>query len=208
MRHKTAERWLSADLGGSLPDSRKAKLQAHLVSCPRCRATRKEWERIQAGAGVSLPSENDAFWADSLARLRTALEKPNAPAADVRNPARPVPGFFPWRNWAWGAGSAGALAAAALLFVLLLPTGPLEDVYALSLGDQRVFLEEGLAADEAVLADFDESLRTSLAESLEAVPDDVAFLTADHTLSLESLSDEDVEALMSEIALETGVGEK
>lgn len=207
MRHKTAERWLSADLGGSLPADRRAKLQAHLASCPRCRSTRKEWERIQAGAAVSLPSENDAFWADNLAGLRAALEKPGASAPDVRNPARPVPGFFPWRAWAWGAGGAGALAAAALLFVLLSPARPLDDVYALSLGDQRIFLEEGLAADEAVLTDFNESLRASLAESMETVPDDVAFLTADHTLSLESLSDEDVEALISEIALETGVGE-
>jgi len=207
MRHKTAERWLSADLGGSLSAGRRAKLHAHLASCPRCRSTRKEWERIQAGSAVSLPSENDAFWADNLAGLRAALKKPGATAADVRNPARPVPGFFPWRAWALGAWGAGALAAAALLFFLLSPVRPLDDVYALSLGDQRVFLEEGLAADEAVLADFNESLRASLAESLETVPDDVAFLMTDHILSLESLSDEDVEALMNEIALETGVGE-
>jgi anti-sigma factor RsiW len=208
MRHKTAERWLSADLGGSLPAGRRAKLHAHLAACPKCRSTRKEWERIQVGAVVSLPSENDAFWAENLAGLRAALEKPGVPVADVRTLARPVPGFFPWRAWAWGAGGAGALAAAALLFVFLSPAGPLDDVYALSLGDQRIFLEEGLAADEAVLTDFNESLRASLAESLENVPDDVAFLTADHTLSLEGLSDEDVEMLMSEIALETGVGEK
>lgn len=208
MKHKTAERWLAADLGGSLSAARRAKLEAHLASCAKCRETRKEWGAVQSRAAVSIPPEKDVFWADNLNRLRTALDQSAPVQAEDRKATRPVPGFFPWKTWAWGAGGAGLAAAAALLFVLLQADRPLSDVYALSFGDHRAFLEEGLASDETVLADFNESVRSGLTDSLELLPADIAFLTADHTLSLESLSDEDVLAFMNEIALEMGAGEK
>lgn len=208
MRHKTAERWLSDERGGSLPAGRREKLAAHLASCPKCRETRKEWDRIQIGSAVALPPEKDAFWSDGLARLRASLDEPGRIPAGGEKSVRPVPGFFPWRTWAWGAGGAGIAAAGALLLILLSPAGPLEDAYALSFGDHRAFLEEGLASDEAVLSEFNESLRIGLADTLETVPGDVVNLTADLTLSLESFSDEDVQIFLNEIALETGVGEK
>jgi len=208
MRHKTAERWLAADLGGSLPEGRRRRLEAHLAACPRCRSTRKEWAIVESRAKIEIPPEGDAFWRERWNSLRIALDAPAPEPERGRKPTSRVPGFFPWRTWAWGAGGAGVAAAAALLFVLLSPSRPLEEAYAYSLGDHGAFLEEGIAADEAVLADFNESLRDSLAESMETVPDDVTFLTADHTLALEGLSDEEIGAVVSEIGLETGAGER
>jgi anti-sigma factor RsiW len=208
MRHNKAERWLAAELGGSLSAARRARLEAHLASCSRCRETRKEWEWVQTGSKISLPSEKDDLWADNLARIRTGLDQAPSGREAARKFSRPVPGFSPWKTWAWGAAGSGVLAAAALLFVLLSPARPLADAYALSFGDHRAFLEEGLASDQAVLAKFNDSLRADLADSLEAVPADVAYLTADNTLSLENLTDQDIRIFMEEIALETGVGEK
>lgn len=208
MRHKTAKRWLSDEWGGSLSAGRRERLETHLASCPKCREIRQDWDRIQKGSALVLPSEKDAYWSDGLARLRASLDKSGRIPSGGEKSVRPVPGFFPWRTWAWGAGGAGLAAAGALLLILLSPAGPLEDAYALSFGDHRAFLEEGLASDEAVLSEFNESLRSGLAETLEAVPGDVVNLTADLILTLESFSDEDIQIFLNEIALETGVGEK
>lgn len=204
MRHKTAERWLSADLGGSLPPGRRRKLEAHLDLCPRCRSTRRAWENIRSRAAVEIPPDADVFWTEGLNRLRTALAKSvPVPVAD-KTLTRPVPGFFPWKRFAWGAGGMGVVAAAVLLFIVLAPGRPLEDSYAYALGNPGVSLEEEMAADEVSLEAFNESLQASLGDFLETVPADVVSLTADHTLSLEGLTDEDVLVFVREIALEVG----
>jgi len=207
MRHSKAERWITAESGGSLSPSRTRKLEAHLAACPGCRASRRRWEEIRAGAPVEIPPDTDAFWENSLTRLRTALEKPAEVPAIHPTPTRRVSGFYPWRTWAWGGGGALAAAAAVLLFILFSPPRPLGDAYAYSLGNPGVILDEGLAADETILAEFNESLQTDLVAYADSVPEDVVFLTADQILSLEDLTDEDVRAFLSEIALETGVEE-
>jgi len=204
MRHKTAERWISDDLDRALSSGRKVKLESHLGACPSCRAYRTGLEKIQSRAALGSPALPEDYWKSRLAALRAGLTEPSSNRMERRSPSRHVPGFFPWKPWAW-AGGGSALAAAAVLFFLLLPGRPMYDAYAYSLGDPGGAIEEHLGTDETVIREFNLSLVSSLSEPLTEEATDVVSLLGEQAFVLENLSDEEIRLLNREIVREIGI---
>jgi len=101
-RHPLREEDLSAYLDGRLPTARSARLEEHLAACEPCRQ-RLEGLRAVVEGLRALPS---------MAAPRSFALRPE----QVTSPARPMA----WAQRASAFGPAGAAAAAALLFIVLV----------------------------------------------------------------------------------------
>ena len=114
-RHDVFEELISASLSGELDDEERARLDAHLDGCDRCRATLAAFadgRRIMAGLRHVPPPR------DLSARVRTGIER------------GAVGGAVPWwrRPAAIFAGVGGSLAVVAGgLLALVLLNGPSDD---------------------------------------------------------------------------------
>jgi len=201
MRHKTALRWISDDLDRALPAERKRRLETHLAACSACRVYQNTQRKILAGAVIGKPSCSDEYWRERLVRLRNGLESTVPRPVATRNPARSIPGFFPWKSWIWG-GSLTALGVAVVLFFLWTPIRPLQDVYAYSIDDPWSVIDQQIGADESTVREFNDSLLASLAEPLDETLAEVVLLLDDQAQFLDNLSDEDIRLFNSEIARE------
>lgn len=109
--------WL---VNGTLAPDEASRVETHLDECPECRAA-LEAERRLGGAVASLPLDCDSSW--ERMKLRLKLDPP------VR--VQPIPAL--WRRpvpfgWAVGVPLAAA-AAAAVLFLNVTPTQPVEPKY-------------------------------------------------------------------------------
>ena len=113
-RHDLFEELISASLSGELGEDERARLDAHLDGCDRCRATLAAFadqRRIVAGLRHVAPPR------DLSARVRTGIQ-------------RGATGVVPWwrRPPAIFAGVGGALAAVAgAMLALVLLNGPAEE---------------------------------------------------------------------------------
>jgi len=201
MRHKRARLWISDDLDGVLSPEKKNRLETHLAACPSCRAYRSGLARIQSCSAAAISVRTDEEREAGLARLRKNLDLILPGSKEKGNPARPVPGFFPWRPLAWAAGTA-VLGIVFIVFILGKPVRLLQEAYAYSFGDSWNSFENQLDADESIVREVDDLIRSDMAESLADVQPEVISFMDEHALFLESLSDADIRLLNSEIALE------
>lgn len=104
---------ISARLDGALSPEEEARLEAHLASCPDCRAAEEELSAIHRGLEALPPIEPPAGLTE---RIMAAVE------ADAVVPL-PVKKRAPWRKW---------LASAAVLAVILGGTAVLRPWQALN----------------------------------------------------------------------------
>jgi len=109
------QRWISDRLDGALSAKKERKLEAHLKVCPTCRGFLQGAEDVQKEA-KALPSVSvpEAYWSDSLNRLRAKLAAQESPPA-----SRVVP-VWGWKR-AWLA--APLLLAAVGAFLLFRQPG-------------------------------------------------------------------------------------
>jgi anti-sigma factor RsiW len=198
MRCRTAEKRISDGLDGSLSARRQARLEAHLRSCPACRATRDALARLQAGA--ALPAERpDEYWAGFERRLETRLDREPAGQRGVGLP------FPVRRRLALAVAGLALVAAAALWFALLRPQPALtaawlpdEDPFAPLLFEAESDPELGRAVEREIL--------TWLEELSPAPGADSAALAAADPLFWEGLSEEDLGAIVAGMEKEAGMG--
>jgi anti-sigma factor RsiW len=198
MRCRTAERRLSDGLDGALGPRKRARLEAHLRSCPACRATRDALARLDEAAGPSA-ERSEEYWAGFERRLEARLDRLG------QRGGRPVAAPFRGRQLAWAAAGLALVAAAALGFALLRPRPAMTLAW---LPDQDplgpILLEA--EADPEVGRAVESEIRASL-EALSPGPDaDSAALAAADPLFWEGLSDEELEAIVAALEQESGVG--
>jgi len=197
MRCGEAERRLSDDLDGALSPRRKARLEAHLSSCPACRAGRDGLVRLQAAAGDPA-DRSPEYWAGFEGRLEAKI---NA-IESGRDAAAPSP-FR--RKWAWAALAVSVLVAAGAWFTLVRRAPVATEAWVPS-GDALIPLIEAAEGDPGLEQDVDRLVRASLEELGGSVDADAAVLSTADPLFWESVSDDELRAIASELEKESGLG--
>ena len=200
MRCDKAKRRTSDDLDGRLSGKSRIRLEAHMRECGSCRAYRAALERIQSQAVRMRDSgPGPEYFAASLVRLRAKLTAEAAPSARF---GRQPEVFVPRARWAW-AGAASLLLAAAALFFIFSRTRSPQELYSLALDEPLASFEHRIADSPEWAGDFDKAVRASLRESTRARHADVEPFLSDHTLLVESLTDEEARAV--DAALQTEI---
>lgn len=198
MRCRTAERRLSDGLDGVLGPRKRARLEAHLRSCPACRATRDALARLQAEAAPRA-ERPDEYWAGFERRLEARLDGVPAGQRGVGVP------FPVRRRLAWAVAGLALVAAAALWFALPRPRPdltaawlPAEDPLAPLLFEAESDPELGRAVEREILSSL---------EALSPGPGaDSAALVAADPLFWEGLSEDELGAIVAAMENEEGRG--
>ncbi len=199
MRCAEAERRLSDDLDGTLEPRIRARLEAHLGSCPSCRACRDGLARLQAAAGR--PAERSPeYWAGFERRIEERLDALGSGQAGEARP--PFPGR---RRWAFSAAAVLLLAAAGVWLVLARRGSEANPAWAYSVEGLAPLMREA-DADPGLAGDFDRVVRASLEELGPLVDDDAAALAADDPFFWESLTDDELGAIASGLEKDPGLG--
>lgn len=197
MKCGKADKWLSDDLDGTLPARQKARLDAHLGSCPACRASRDELARLQAASGEPA-DRSPEYWAGFERRLEAKLDAIGSGKAA----AAPVAA---WRRWAWAAPAVLFLAAAGVWLALgWRGSGPAEAW--IPFGEGIFPMIEAVEADPGLEQEVDLLVRSSLNDLAGSVDADGAVLFAADPLFWEGVSDDELRAIASELEKETGLG--
>jgi anti-sigma factor RsiW len=196
MRCGEAERRLSDDLDGALSPRRKARLEAHLSSCPDCRACRNGHVRLQAAAGDPA-DRSPEYWAAFERRLETKI-------GDIESGSDAAATSPAWRRWAFAALAVLALAAGIRFALARKGTGAVEAW--IPSGDALVPLIEAAEADPGLEMDADRLIRASLGEFGGSPDADIAALSAADPLFWEGVSDDELRDIASELELENGPG--
>ncbi len=198
MRCRTAEQRISDSLDGALAKGRAARLEAHLRSCPRCRAYREGVSRIQGAAdGLADPGLAPERWAELGGRLEARLAREGAGTT-----RRAHPGYW---KLAWS--GAGLLA---LLFALVYlagirprtPAGPVPMSFEESVA--QVLGEAGANPDLA--GAFAGEIAASIAEAAGPVTGEETVSFGDNPLIWEGLTDGEVGYMNAELEKELGHG--
>lgn len=199
MRCRTAQRRLSDGLDRALAPRAAARLEAHLRTCPSCRAHRSALARLQAASGPPA-GRSPEDWAGFERRLEARLD-----AWEAGRAGRPA--LLAWRPRAAFAAAAALVLAGAALWVVLARSGPEAGPYAwVPSADGIAPLIREAETDPGLEGAVGRYLSDSLAELAPAVDADAAALTAADPLFWESLSDDELGAVAEALGKESGLG--
>jgi len=191
MRCEKVKRWISEALDGRLSEKKRFRLDAHLEDCPICRSYKTGLERVQKEAGLARDKgPGPEYFAASLIRLRSRLKAEDAAALPIE---RHAPAFSPRGRWAW-AGAASLLFAAAGIFFISSRTRLPQELYSPAMDEPLASFEHQISDNPDVASEFDQAVRKSLRETAGIRHADVEPLLADHTMLVESLTDEEIQA--------------
>jgi len=193
------ERWISDAQDGELSLRRQRHLKLHFGTCPACRIYAARLRVLHAQSeGLEDEPVSAQQARDMLARLKERLR---AEAEAERAPARPYPVFRDRRAWI----AAGALAAAAVLVLLVLPpqkAGLRDEGIAFSIDETlaQVFAEIG--DDPELERAFNSLLASSLRGIMESSPGGIGPGHYDSPLFWQDLTEEELRFLENEIKKE------
>jgi anti-sigma factor RsiW len=198
MRCATARKRLSDALDGALPPGPQGRLEAHLKRCCACRSYRDDVGRIQAETRLADGRPRGA-WDDFEKRLEAKLASAAAGRVAVDPP------FAVRRRWAWAAAAAMVLAGLTGWYLLQRPGTAMSGTW---LADDDVLdpLMEAAEASPETASRADREVRALIDDMTPAPDAEAAVLPAADPLFWESLSDEDLRAIVSELEDETGRG--
>jgi len=199
MRCEKAKRWISDALDGRLSEKKRFRLGAHLEECPICRSYKTGLERVQEEAILARDKgPGPEYFAASLIRLRVRLKAEDAATLPIE---RPAPAFSPRGRWVW-ASAASVIFAAAGIFFISSRTRPPQELYSLAFDEPLASFEHQIADSPEVASDFEKAVRKSLRETAGIRHADVDPLLADHTMLVESLTEEEIQAFDAAIQKE------
>jgi anti-sigma factor RsiW len=199
MRCRKAERLLSDDLDGALGRAGKARLEAHVRSCPDCRAYRDGLARLREAVGP--PEERPAeYWAGFERRLEARLD---------REPAGRVPAAAPLgrrRVLRWTtAGASFLLVLAAVWYAFLRKDAAGPAVWTPS-GDPLASLYLEIETDPELALAVDREIKASIDEIAPSLDADALVFRAADPLFWDGLSEEELGAIAAGLERQEGLG--
>lgn len=199
---RTWKKRISDDLDGALSSPTKKRLQKHLADCEACRAYAARLERLHQCAKDIAAAEPAG--PSHLQELRESLKPRLAEAArELREGGASRKSGVRRKRWPWWA--VGTLAAASLLFVLVVPQGDRQgptEVYAFSLEDALASLSAELGNDLRLEVSFNELLAATIPDAAEASDTEFLGNPFENPLFWEDLSEEELRYIESEMKKE------
>jgi anti-sigma factor RsiW len=199
MRCATARKRISDARDGRLSAGRKTRLDVHLEGCPACRSYRSDLDLIQ-GAAAPPPRPADDFWAAFERRLEARLDAASPSPAGSGAPVAAR------RRWAWAAAAVTVLAGVALW--LALPRKGLAPAEAwLAADDILEPLVQAAETDPELAGRIEREIQASIEEASPALEAGEETLPpANDPLYWESLTEDDLRAVVAALEKETGLG--
>ncbi len=202
MRCKKIEKWVSDEIDGSLSRKKQIILAGHLANCASCRGYRQRLRKLQVEAkNLPRPALPPEYWQESIAKLKANLEsiKP-AEKKEFKLRPRQAPAFFPAKRWSWAwAGAASLLAVAAGLYFFLFQAKAPRETFPAAFADQVNSLYEKIGDNSDLEEEFNSVLKASIREVAGESDAEVKHLLYGNSFFIESLTDEEVRLLDSEI---------
>jgi len=200
MRCKKAEKWISDGIDGSLSDKNRASLESHLAACASCRAYQESLRNIQEESqSLFRPRLDPGYWQNSLSRLKARLQAGKGAGAGVRE-VRPASSLFR-RKWAWAGAAALVVGAFGLYFILSSPKARPE-IMVFSFDDAANRIDQEIAGNPELGKDLDSLIQESIYENIGELMERTDPFHYENPLFLESLNEEELQALDSAIKAE------
>jgi thiol-disulfide isomerase/thioredoxin len=194
------EKWISDRIDGKLSEKKRIVLDAHLTGCASCRAYEEHLEKIQDEArSLAAKAVAPEYWQASVVRLQAKLKA----VADGGQKSRyhQSPAFFPPARWAW-IGAASLLVVALGLYVVFFRAGTPQEVYPYSYEETVNSIYREIGNNTDLEKEFNSALQASINEHAGEVAGEVNHLVYGNSFFLESLSEEEIKLLDSEIKKE------
>jgi anti-sigma factor RsiW len=201
MRCEKMKRRISDALDGRLSERERLSLDEHLKICPGCSAYIGGLEKIQKAAEAAVPGPGPEFFDASLARLKSRLKAETVPIVPT---GRSNPLSLPRGRWAW-AGAVSFFAVALVIFFMVPRIRTAGEAYPLAFDEPLGSFDGQIADNLEVAAEFEKVVRTSLRETAGSRHADIEPLLADHTMLVESLTDDELQALDAALKKEISV---
>jgi len=195
MECKKIEKWLSDSMDGALKEKKKKKLTVHLEKCNSCRSYARSLEKIQKEIEIlEKAGPTPEYWKQFNEKLMRGLRSLNPQK-------RMIPSFFSSWKWVWG-GAALVLFIALGLTIFFLQPKRTSEIPIFSFEDSldEIYLEIGNNHELESL--FNSLVLSSLEEILEESHRGLNSDFYEDPLLWESLSEEELEFLESEIKKE------
>jgi predicted anti-sigma-YlaC factor YlaD len=199
MRCRKAERLLSDDLDGALGRAGKARLEAHVRTCPDCRAYRDGLARLREAVGP--PEERPAeYWAGFERRLEARLD---------REPGGRVPAAAPSprrRLLLWTTVGASFLLVLAAVWYAFLRTDAAGPAVWSPSGDPLASFYLEIETDPELALAVDREIKASIDEIAPALDADALVFRAADPLFWDGLSEEELGVIAAGLEQEESPG--
>ncbi len=191
MRCENAKRLISDGLDGPLEGASKARLEAHLASCPSCTGYGTSLAKLHTGCRAIAPrSPEPERMVQSMARLKAGLRL--AVNDGIKPGSRPVRAPYAKPVWGWAAASAALLVAVTGLYLLVLRPGPDIDLVPYAFSEAYSDIVLSVSGDDDLTAAFDSAIQASLGDGGTASVTTIEPLAGDEGRFLDSLTDDEV----------------
>lgn len=194
MKCQQIERWLSNSVDGAISKKEKAIIEAHIETCPACRAFRNQIEKINEEAkNLDAPEVSPAQSREFVSRLRSALieigEEKNKGVLHV------------FRNkWVFVPASVIMISLFILIFVFYEKEDfQYEEFSVFSFGNAVEDIYQDMGSDLVLQQAFNSLVSASIKEMLISADWDETLNLEDDLLLWEEFSEEELGILEQEI---------
>ena len=197
MRCKKIEKWISDGMDGKLSAEKRTILESHIVACASCRAYREHLENIQKESqGLLRPERAPAYWQESISRLKAGLGAGKGAAAKIKEIRSPS--FLSKWTWAWAGAAALVVVAFGLYFILSGPKTS-QEIMAFSFEDAITRIDQEIGKNPELEKDLNSVIQDSIFEHIGEINEAANPFHYENPLFLESLNEEELQALDSAI---------
>lgn len=191
MRHKRIQKWLSDSKDRELPGKRRKILGKHLEKCGTCSSYAKDLERIALETRKIKRTEVDpSYWEDFTLRLR----------AKISSLSQEKKGAAFFRRWKWAFAAAASVVVIALgLLLYLAQSQSAQETYVFSFEESLNQIYQEIGDDSELEESFNSMILASIGEATQSSGETMRLDLSENPLLWDSLSEEEMGLLESEL---------